>query len=307
LAVSKDDQFVAVSLGDRIELYHLEDGMKPMNFHHQVHLYELRGGVPNNRTISTGLMTSNDSIAEIPRGLTSSEAAEEQKRQSTIISRKLYFSTDSKQLVVATQLGDNYVYMDVYDCTRQPISTISENSRSFKLPPWALNDGDLTSVFYDSDRRNAIVTAFLGKEYPVLIPLPGYDSLQKEVYSTKVACAAQSPSGSTFIIANSMTEIIQFEYTTNGTLSPRKLRKSSSKISTSVFKPSSLVLAMPEEDILQCFWVRDGKAMLRTVKVGSTETFTDIDIRPHYERLVSLSRPVIANAPALTIPEMDAT
>lgn len=148
LAVSRNDKFVALSSNDRIDIYHLEEGIRLMNFHHQVHVYELRGGVPHHRAIPVGKRTNNDSVTEAlkaPRGLTWTEAAEEQKRQSTIMLRRIHFSTDSKQLVTATQLGDNYVYIDVYDCTREPISTISENSRSFKLPPWTLNDGDLTS------------------------------------------------------------------------------------------------------------------------------------------------------------------
>lgn len=318
LAVSKNDKFVAVSINDQIQIFTLEDGIKSVPFHHQIQVYELRGGTSHRRTIPLGRATSSDSVTEEQKtetgwfgvqskGLSSKEAAEEEKRQSAIVSRKLYFSTDSKRLVVATQLGDHCVYVDVWDCTREPVSTISEHSRSFKMPPWTLNDGDLTCVFYDSSRRSAIVTAFLGKEYPVLVPFPGYDVLQNETYSTKIVHAAQSPSGATFVVANAMTEIIQFEYTAKGTLSPRKLKKSSGKISNSIFKPSAIALAMPLENVLQCFWVKDSKCMLRSVKIGTGETFRDYDLRPHYDRLMSLrNKPVIARAPSLLIPEMGA-
>ena len=52
---------------------------------------------------------------------------------------------------------------------------------------------------------------------------------------------------------------------------------------------------------------KDGKCMLRTINIGSTESFKDYDIRPHYERLMNMqSKPVIARAPSLTIPELDA-
>ncbi|KAF2463644.1 uncharacterized protein BDR25DRAFT_319849 [Lindgomyces ingoldianus] len=318
LAVSRNDKFVATSMNDQILIYRLEDGIKLMAFHHQIQVYELRGGVSHRRTINVGRTKSDESVTEQLKtdtgwfgehlkGLSSKEVAEEQQRQSAIVSRKIYFSTDSKRLVVATQLGDHCVYVDVWDCEREPVSTISEHSRSFKLPPWTLNDGDLTSVFYDTMRRSAIVTAFLGKEYPLLLPFPGYDSLQNEQYSTKVVHAAQSPSGTTFTVANAMTEIIQFEYTAKGGLSPRKLKKASSKISTSVFKPGTIALAMPLENCLQCFWLKDGKCMLRTVKIGSGETFKEYDIRPHYNRLMSLkNKPVIARAPTLRIPELDA-
>lgn len=322
LAVSRNDKYVAVSLNDQILLFSLENGIKPVAFHHQIHVYELRGGISHRRTIPVGRTTSDESVTSPSEShksesgwfggqqhrLSSKEKAEEQQRASAIISRRIYFSTDSKRLVVATQLGDHCVYVDVWDCTREPVSTISEHSRSFRMPPYTLNDGDLTSVFYDSMRRSALVTAFLGKEYPVLVPFPGYDPLQNETYSTKIVHAAQSPSGLTFAVVNAMTELIQFEYTTKGTLSPRKFKKASSKISTSVFKPGSIALAMPVENVLQIFWVKDGKCMLRSVKIGTGEQFRDYDIRPHYDRLMSLrNKAVIARAPSLLIPELDAS
>jgi hypothetical protein len=319
IAVSKNDEFVATSLNDNMQLFSLKDGIKPIAFHHQIHVYELRGGISHKRTVSVARTTSDDSISGFSdhgsgwfgshtKGLSTVEKAEEQQRQMAIISRKIYFSTDSKRLAVATQLGDHCVYVDVWDCTREPVGTISEHSRSFKMPPFTLNDGDLTGVFYDPMRRCALITAFLGKEYPVLIPFPGYDMLQNETYSTKIVHTAQSPSGLTFISVNAMTEIIQFEFTAKGTLSPRKLRKSSSKISTSVFKPGAIALAMPLENVLQLFWVKDGKCMLRSVKIGPGEVFRDYDIRPHYDRLMGIrSKAVIARAPSLMIPELDGT
>ncbi|KAF1965866.1 hypothetical protein BU23DRAFT_574517 [Bimuria novae-zelandiae CBS 107.79] len=323
LAVSRNDKFVAVSLNDEILLYGLDNGaIKKLAFYHQINVYEIRGGTTHKRTISVGRTTSDDTVVTLNdfgrsepgwfggqgRGLSSREKAEEQQRQTAIISRKIYFSTDSKRLVVATQLGDHCIYVDVWDCTTEPVTTIAEHSRSFKMPPWTLNDGDLTTVFYDSTHRSALVTAFLGKEYPLHVPFPGYDDLQNETYSTKIVHAAQSPTGETFTVVNAMTEIIQFEYTTKGMLSPRKLKKASSKISQGVFKPGAIALAMPLENVLQIFWVKDGKCMLRIVKIGAVEQFNDYDLRPHYDRLMSLkTKPVIARAPSLMIPELDAT
>ena len=319
IAVSRNDEFVATSLNDNIQLFSLKDGIKPVAFHHQINVYELKGGVSHKRTVSVARTTSDESLSDAhdhgsgwfgnqTKGLSTIEKAEEQQRQTAIISRRIYFSTDSKRLVVATQLGDHCVYVDVWDCTREPVGTISEHSRSFKMPPWTLNDGDLTGVFYDSVRRCALVTAFLGKEYPILIPFPGYDPLQTETYSTKIVHTAQSPSGLTFIAVNAMTEIVQFEYTAKGTLSPRKLKKSSSKISTSVFKPGAIALAMPLENVLQIFWVKDGKCMLRSVKTGSGEVYRDYDIRPHFDRLMGMrNKTVVTRAPSLMIPELDGT
>lgn len=319
IAVSKDDKHVAISTHGRLDLYKLEDGIKQLSFQHQMDVFELRGGASHKRSIPVLRTTSTDSVTDVSkadpnswfsthtRGLSVREAAEEQLHQSAIVSRKLNFSTDSQRLVVATQLGDHCVHVDVWDITREPVSSLSENSRSFKLPPWVLNDGDLTDVFYDSARRAALVTACIGKEYPVLIPFPGFGELQNETFSTKIVCAAQSPSGSTFVVANAMTEIIQFEYTAAGTLSPRKLKKASKHIGNSVFKPGAIALAMPAEDVLQVFWIKEGKCMLRSIRLGSAEAFKDVDIRAQYDRLTSLKdRRIIARAPSVHIPELDA-
>ena len=318
VTMSRDDKYVAVAINGQIELFGLGDGIKRMALHQQMNVYELRGGSSHRRFVPVSKLKRDDSIPEEfkvesgswfhaqSKSLSSKEEAEEHQRQTAIITRKIYFSTDSQRLVVATQLADHCVYVDVWDITREPVSTISEHSRSFKLPPWTLNDGDLTGVFYDSARRAALVTAFLGKEYPMLVPFPGFETLQNETYSTKIVSAAQSSSGSTFIVANGMTEIIQFQYTAKGILSPHRLKKSSSKISASVFKPGAIALAMPQEDVLRAFWIKDGKLMLRSIKLGTTETIRDVDMRSHYDRLMSLKeRPIIARAPSLAIAELD--
>jgi len=322
VAVSRNDKYVAVSLNDQILIFTLENGIKQLAFHHQIHVYEFRGGTCHRRTIPVGRTMSDETVATFSeiqkgdmgwfsnqkKGLSTREKAEEQQRQTAIISRKINFSTDSKRFVIATQLGDHCIYVDVWDCTKEPVATIAEHSRSFRMPPWTLNDGDLTGIFYDSAKRSALVTAFLGKEYPLLVPLPGMDTLQNETYSTKIVHAAQSPNGSAFVVVNAMTEIIQFEYSPKGSLSPRKLKKPSSKISTNVFKPGAIALAMPMENVLQIFWIRDGKCMLRSVKMGATESYKDYDIRQHYDRLMSLkNKPIIARAPSLMIPELEAT
>ncbi|KAF2744534.1 hypothetical protein M011DRAFT_528351 [Sporormia fimetaria CBS 119925] len=318
LAVARNDRYIALSINDQIHIFRLDTSIiKPVPFHHQIHVYELRGGTSHKRTIPIGRRPTSDSLPDSQktdtgwfgghtRELSYKEAAEEQKRASAIVSRKLYFSPNSERLAVATQLGDHCIYVDVWDCTHEPVSTISEHSRSFPMPPWTLNDGDLTAVFYDDVRRCALVTAFLGKEYPLLIPFPGYETLQNETYSTKIVHAAQSPSGDTFIVANAMTEVIQFEYNSKGSLSPRKLKKSSQKISSGVFKPGGIRMAMPEENCLRVFWIRDQRLMLRVVRLGSTESWREVDLRSWFDRLMGLrGGAVIRRAPSLCIPEME--
>jgi hypothetical protein len=298
ITVSKDDKYVAISLNDQIDLFCLEGSLRRIAFHQQSDVYELRDSesTPSvTRPPSSGPATDHTKIPALK------DAIEDQEAPTSIISRKVYFSTDSQRLVIATQLSSHSISLDVWDITRAPISPISQ-SRSFKLPPSVLNDGDLTSVFYDPTRRAALVTAFISKEYPLLVPFPGYAPLQNETFSTKVVAAAQSPSGSVFVVANAMTEIIMFEYTAKGAFAPRKLKKASSKISSSVFKPGAIVLGMPAEDVLKVFWIREGKCMLRTIRLGMTEGIQDVDIRGKYDELISRS---VVETPSVGIAELE--
>ncbi|OCL02328.1 hypothetical protein AOQ84DRAFT_304929 [Glonium stellatum] len=290
VSVSRNDKYAAISLNDQLQVYQLGDRKVGQTD------WANEPARPDILRADTGWFgtckTSN-----------LKETAEETQRQNVMIGRRLSFSPDDK-LIVATHLGDHRVYIDVWDCTREPVSTISEYPRSFRLPPWTLNDGELTSVFYDGSHRNAIFTAFLSKEYPVLIPFPGYEELQNEEFGTKIVHSAQSPSGSVFAVANGMAEIVQLEYTPRGTLYPRKLKMGSSKISSAAFKPGCIILAMPHESVIQAFWIKDTKLMLRIIKVNNGETFRDYDIRPHYDRIFSGRATAATQAPVLRIPEL---
>lgn len=88
-----------------------------------------------------------------------------------------------------------------------------------------------------------------------------------------------------FAVANGMTEIYLIDYKANGNLSPRKLKKAASKISTNSFKPGNLIVAMPNENTLLAFWIKDSKLMLRTTKINAYETVSDFDLRPSYDKL----------------------
>jgi len=125
IAVSKDDQHLAISINDQIDLFTLKDGLKRVAFHHQMDVFELRGGISHRRSIAVTRTTSDDPgtdnekpgsgswFSSQSKGLNLKEATEEQQRQTVIVSRKIYFSTDSQRLVAATQLGDHCVYIDV--------------------------------------------------------------------------------------------------------------------------------------------------------------------------------------------------
>ncbi|KAF1918188.1 hypothetical protein BDU57DRAFT_547277 [Ampelomyces quisqualis] len=286
IAVSKDDKNVAVSTCDKIELFSLDGSLQRMVFDQKTDVYELHGALSHPASSPTSATHPSS------KGLTSRLSDDE--HQPAIVSHRLNFSPDSHRLISATQFDNHEVSINVWDMSRRPVTSISERPRTFKLPPWVLNDGDLTSIFFDPLRRCALVTAFVGKEYPLLIPFPGYAALHNETYSTKIICAAQSPSGSTVVVANAMTEIILFEYSSRGTLNPRKLKKVSHKIPHGVFRPGAMEMCMPREDLLRMFWVRDGKFVVRSVWLGGREEVRDGDLRGEYERVAREVRVGIA-------------
>lgn len=311
MAVSRDDRYVAFTLNDQVLVYQIGNGsIRRVFLAEQTDVYQVRVEQQQQRPISSC----------VKRPLTLKEASQESQRQKTVIERKLSFSPDAKHLIVATHLGDHHVYLDVWDCATEPWTIKPGYSRSFKLPPvsdtasrlfiinavfsreaadsckWTTNDGDITSIFYDRWRRAAFLTGFFGKEYPALIPIPGYDELVSEPYSTKILHTAQSPSSSRYTVANSMHEIYLFDYNPNGTLNPCRLKRATSKMGSASFKPGEMVLSFPQENVVLAFWMKDEKLVLRTIGVGDEETFSDYDIRPDYDQLI-LERPATLKSP----------
>lgn len=104
-------------------------------------------------------------------------------------------------------------------------------------------------------------------------------------FGSKVMHAAQSPSGGTFVIANGMAEIIQLTFKPTGTLGARKLKKSANKIPSSVFKLGNIALGMPDRNTVYAFWMKDTKLILRTMEVGEIESYSEMDLRYHVDRL----------------------
>lgn len=167
-------------------------------------------------------------------------------------------------------------------------------------------DGDLTGVFYDSRRRFAFLTAFLGKEYPMLIPmLDNYAKLTNSRNSAKIAHAAQSPSGSRYAFANGMSELFICDYKSDGTLNPCRLKKAEGKISTAAFTPGHIALAYPLETTVLVSWIKDGGLLVRCIALAEhSETFTDLDLRGEFERLSVEQMPAtVDHAPPLPVRE----
>ncbi|PWY92669.1 hypothetical protein BO70DRAFT_384138 [Aspergillus heteromorphus CBS 117.55] len=277
MAMSRNDRYVAFTLKD------------------QVRVYEICTRTIQRVSLGSGLDGPSDLGDRSMMGGSSSKGTEyDGKRQEAVIERKLQFSADGKQFVIATHLGDHYAYVDVWNCTFQQWNIVPERSKSFKLPPWTNNDGDLTGVFYDSTHEAVLLAAFFAKEYPSFFSMAD-DKTVSDSFSPRIVHAAQSPSGSRFVMANGTGDIYLCDDKVNGRLKPTKVKKASYKIHPSVFRPGQLALSFPQETETLAFWVKAGKLMLRTVRMlGGTEAVSDYDLRSDFDRLV-VERPMAAD------------
>lgn len=124
LAVSRDDNFVAIALKDSLQLHKLARGsVRRLKIPDQMNFYQ---HLASQRRFDSAVPTP---------ALSSREAAQEARNESIVIDRRLNFSPTGDKLVVCTQLNDHYCYIDVYDCRTDPCVTITRNPRSLKLPP----------------------------------------------------------------------------------------------------------------------------------------------------------------------------
>ncbi|OJI83714.1 hypothetical protein ASPTUDRAFT_190162 [Aspergillus tubingensis CBS 134.48] len=278
MVMSRNDRYVAFTLQD------------------QVRVYEICTRTIQRVSLGSGMDRSSDFGHRSVMGASPNAkgTAYQGKRQEAIIERKLQFSPDGKHFAIATHLGDHYAYVDVWNCTFQQWSIVPDKSKSLKLPSWTSNDGDFTGVFYDGTQHAVLLTAFFAKEYPSFFSMLD-DKTTNDSFSTRVVHAAQSPSGTRFIIANGMCEVYVGDSKANGRLQLSRVRKASSKISPSVFRPGQLALSFPQETEMLAFWVKAGKLVLRSVRMqDGIETTSDCDLRSDFDRLV-VERPMAAD------------
>ncbi|KAF1817394.1 hypothetical protein P152DRAFT_510633 [Eremomyces bilateralis CBS 781.70] len=286
ISVSRDDNYIAMTLNDDIHIF-------------QVQSRRVRRVILHDREQASPLHGShhpkkNQVLSPSKKALSWREVTQETARQNAILERKLSFTKNNNMLIVATHLADHCVYLDVWEANSDGLWGVkTDYNRSFKLPPWTTNDGDLTSIFYDSLHRSAFLTAFLGKTYPLIIPIPGYDHLHPDDLSPRTLCAAQSPSCIRYAALTSLTDLHLFDYKANGTLSPRRIKKATAKIPSVALKVGHVGLAMPSDTTVQIYWTKDTKLMLRTVSLRSEqETVTDRDLRSEYDRVVAEHRDI---------------
>ncbi|KAL3482444.1 hypothetical protein BJX99DRAFT_2636 [Aspergillus californicus] len=274
MVMSRNDKYVAFTFKDQIRVYEI--------------------GVGDIREVQLGDRADCYSASRYPSvgGTGMSDVEMVGQTQKKVIARRLQFSVDGKRFIIATHLEDQRAYVDVWDCTEQPWKLETGGSRSLKFPPWTTDDGDITSVFYDSFNQAIVLTAFLAKEYPISF-LTSHGSITSNPLSPKIVHAAQSPSGSRFIMINGMKQMFLCDSTASGSLIPTKMKKAISKIGPSAFRPGQMALSFPEENEVFAFWVKEGKLMLRTISLhAGGEAIIDYDLRPDFERLVVERPPV---------------
>lgn len=152
-------------------------------------------------------------------------------------------------------------------------------------------------MFYDNFHRAVLLTASSKKDYPVSSPITEENIMSDQSCST-IIHAAQSPSGSRFVIANGNNQICLCNTNPSGTLRPSRTKKASSKISPSVFKSGKLTLSFPRENEILLFWIKQGRLMLRVVRLyEGSETVSEYDLRSDFDRLV-IERSQMAGSPA---------
>lgn len=121
--MSRDDQYVAFTLRDQVHIYRFGTrAIRRVMLDGYVNAYPMSGGQP-----ATG--------SHSRRPLNAKEIAQEEQRKKSVIERKLQFSPAGQHLIVATHFGNQYAYIDVWDCTVEPWKIAPGNSRFFKLPP----------------------------------------------------------------------------------------------------------------------------------------------------------------------------
>lgn len=137
-------------------------------------------------------------------------------------------------------------------------------------------------------------------EYPILLSTSNGQTANSP-FNTGTIYAAQSPSGKFYAIATQSNDIHLWRHNadTLSTSTPTRTKRSAPKIPSSVFaKPGKLLLSIPQEEILQTFWVKDERLLLRTTRLlENGEIAYDHDLRGDLDRVLA-ERPSSANANA---------
>lgn len=142
-------------------------------------------------------------------------------------------------------------------------------------------------MFYDSPHHSIFSTSFSNKKYPILFSIADNKTTSSPLGS-KAVHAAQSPSGSRYAIATETSEIGICDYKPDGTLNTIRIKRATSKVPSSAFRPGKLSLSFLQENVLIIFWIRDERLTLRTIRLNEAgEVINDYGLRADFERLMT--------------------
>lgn len=117
IVMSPDDRYVAFTLNDEVRVYEI--------------------GTKYIRKVSIDLNLNHHKIHSAGNAMTVEDTSE--KSSKAALERKIQFSVDGKNLVVATHLGGQDAFVDVWNCSTEQWNIAPDSSRTFKLPPVGLS------------------------------------------------------------------------------------------------------------------------------------------------------------------------
>lgn len=302
ITVHKNDTLVAVSLNG--ELYVYELGLfanhqllmdDRLDLYRNIALQRIPGHKSNNRLsrrlsvhLSTnfpGLTTSDSQKAAEVLGdvyvtFTISVCNTTDMHDSR--ERRISFSHTHNDLIVATLLSDDHVYIDIfrYDC--HGISNFIFHPGVFKMPGSLAADNGLTSVFINIEAMESIFVADVGRPYPVHVPLAlGATDAEATGYGKKVVSGTQSHDGKNFLLLNSFGELIMVIYKSSSprfsTKEVKKLRAAGEGLPQGLSSGDAAV-ALTEADRGLVIWRCDnGKLVVRMIQLRN-EKYFDYDL-----------------------------
>lgn len=220
LAMSRDDSYVAVGYGLKAYLYHYKDCWQ---------------------TWQTALTVD---------GFTSTLDVKFQV---------VNFSADSQMLVVATQRfdvqrtkDDDFVYAHVWACSEAPPPPL-------KLPgsKMSTDERGLSSVFYDTELRQSLVTGFTETPYPLFLLANG-ETFTPNKINFKIRCAAEAqPSSNTAVFMDSKNKVCKVDLRRRSLQYWGDLSSERGRLDP---KEENAVIAIPERNRAHVFW-RQGSGL----------------------------------------------
>lgn len=177
------------------------------------------------------------------------------------------FSSDSQMLVVATQRfdvqrtkDDDFVYVHVWACSEAPPPPL-------KLPgsKMSTDERGLSSVFYDTELRQSLVTGFTETPYPLFLLANG-ETFTPSKINFKIRCAAEAqPSFNTAVVMDSKNKVYKVDLRRRSLQYWADLSSERGRLDP---KEENAVIAIPEGNRARVFWRQGSGLWFVEVKNG---------------------------------------